>query len=337
MTMKMSLNSFLTDHVAYSPCISRVAFKTLNNRFILNSPFYRFALRKQIESVKKRNFLFPRVVAAENTNICNARCVMCPYTKMRRRQGFMDMALYRKIVDECATYRNVEIRLTGFGEPLLDKKLIERITYAKQKGIEKVQLTTNASLLHREIARAIVNSGLDEIMFSVDGYDKESYERIRVGLSFDRVYENLKLFRQLRGGHKRPKTIASIICFKEYSGHMKEMIRLWGVCADHLFIKPPEDWAGEVAGLKGKALGENIHFPCPYLWTQFLITWDGIAGLCCRDFCNIRISIGDVTRESIYDIWHGATLRKLREIDAAGRTLEPCLYCAYAPNWWGER
>jgi len=247
------------------------------------------------------------------------------------------MALYRKIVDECAEYQGVELRLTGFGEPLLDKKLIERITYAKQKGIEKVQLTTNASLLDKEIAANILDSGLDEIMFSVDGYDEESYERIRVGLSFDRVYENLKLFRQLRGGHKKPKTIASIICFKEYGGHMKEMIRLWGECADHLFIKPPEDWAGEVADLKGKAVGDDVHFPCPYLWTQFLITWDGIVGLCCRDFCNIRISIGNVTHESIHDIWHGATLRKLREIDAAGRTLEPCLHCAYAQNWWGER
>ncbi|MEJ2745807.1 MAG: radical SAM protein, partial [bacterium] len=189
--MRKNLSSFLTEKIAYSPTLSRVAFAAMRNRWWLRSPIYRFLLHRQIEAVRARNGPFPLVVAAENSNICNAGCVMCPYPAMRRRKGFMEMALFRKIVDECAKHPGVELRLSGFGEPLLDKKLVERIAYAKRKGIEKVQLTTNASLLDKEMSLAIVNSGLDEIMFSVDGYNKESYERIRTGLSFYEVYENL--------------------------------------------------------------------------------------------------------------------------------------------------
>jgi MoaA/NifB/PqqE/SkfB family radical SAM enzyme len=335
--MKKGHSKFLIEKIAYSPAFSRLAFAAIRNGRWLRFPFYRFLLRRQIEAVKRRNGPFPLVVAAENTNICNAKCLMCPYPTMRRRKGFMDMTLFCKIVDECAAHPGVELRLTGFGEPLLDKKLVQRIEYAKGKGIEKVQLTTNASLLDKDTAAAIINSGLDEIMFSVDGYDRESYERVRGGLSFDKVHENLRLFRRIRGENRKPRTIASIICFDEYRGHRKEIIRLWRDCADRLFVKPPEDWAGEASGFNERTSGKKTHIPCPYLWTQFLITWDGAVGLCCRDFCNIRISIGNVNRESISDVWHGATLERLRATDALGRTLPPCLRCAYSPNWWGER
>lgn len=335
--MKISYSKSIIEKIAYSPALSRIAFAAIRNGLLLRSPIYRFLLQKRITAVRERNELFPLVVAAENTNICNAGCVMCPYATMRRRKGFMDMSLFRKIVDECAGHRGVELRLTGFGEPLLDKKLFERIAYAKRKGIEKIQLTTNASLLDGETALAIVNSGLDEIMFSVDGYDKESYERIRAGLSFERVHGNLRSFRRIRGEGKKPRTIASIICFEEYWRHRRNMIRLWGDCADYLFIKPPEDWAGEAAGFKESPPAGKAHVPCPYPWTQFLIAWDGVVGLCCRDFCNIRVSIGTVAHASIYDLWHGETLKRLRELDALGRTLEPCRRCAYVPNWWGER
>ena len=334
--MRKNLHSRLVDLVAYSPLLTSVAFKALNSMFILRLPVYRFFLNRHIKAVKKRNAKFPLMVAAENTNICNARCVMCPYVTMGRRKGFMDMAIYRKVVDECAGHEGVELRLSGFGEPLLDKNLFERIVYAKEKGIEKVQLTTNASLLDDEMSRRILDSGLDEMMLSVDGYDKESYERIRAGLHFERVYENVKRFNKLRGKRARPKTIASIILFNDCIKHRKDIIKLWGDYVDRLFIKPPEDWAGEVSGYKEMVVSAGLHFPCPYIWTQFLITWDGVAALCCRDFCHIRLPIGSVVSSTIHDVWNGEKLRKFREADSRARTLAPCRGCSYTPNWWGE-
>lgn len=335
--MKRSLHDLLVERVAYSPFLARLAFKALNAPRFLRFPPYRFLLRRQIEAVKRRNAAFPLVVAAENTNTCNARCVMCPYPGMNRHKGFMAMDLYRKIADECARHPGVELRLSGFGEPLLDRDLPGRIRYAKGKGIESVLITTNASLLTEDVARGLIEAGLDGMMFSVDGYDGESYEKIRTGLSFEKVIANIRRFNELRGDRRKPRTVASVILFPEYATHRKEMIRLWGSLADRVFIKPPEDWAGEVTGYKERVAGGAPHSPCPYLWTQFLITWDGVAALCCRDFCNIRIPIGEVAREGIAAIWHGATLRGLRETDDAERTLDPCHCCSYMPNWWGER
>jgi len=327
----------LRERVAYSRSFSGIAFRALRSRALAAFPPYRFLLARQIRAVKVRNAPFPRVVAAETTNLCNARCVMCPYPGMKRTKGFMAMPLYRKIVDECALHPGIELRLSGFGEPLLDPDLCARIRYAKERGIGKVQLTTNASLLDEEKARGLIDSGLDEIMLSVDGYDEPSYARVRVGLDFGTVREDALRLVMVRGQGKTPRIIASLILFPEHIAHRRAMIEAWRGCADLFLIKPPEDWAGEVPQSGGDAVVADPHIPCPYLWTQFLIAWDGTVGLCCRDFCNIRVPVGNVAGEGIADVWHGKTLAAIRERDARGRTIEVCRGCSYAPNWWAER
>ena len=48
---------------------------------------------------------FPLRVLIETTNFCNAHCSMCPHDDMTRSKGFMEMQLFKKIVDECASNR----------------------------------------------------------------------------------------------------------------------------------------------------------------------------------------------------------------------------------------
>ena len=73
----------------------------------------------------------PEIVQIEATNICNAKCTFCPRDDMKRRQGIMDMALYRKVVDECAALGIGHVRMHNYGEAFVDKRLPEKITYAK--------------------------------------------------------------------------------------------------------------------------------------------------------------------------------------------------------------
>ncbi len=68
---------------------------------------------------------FPGTVRVENTNHCNANCITCTRELMKRPTGFMDMGLFRKIVDECAANRVRKLHLHNFGEPMLDKRLSE--------------------------------------------------------------------------------------------------------------------------------------------------------------------------------------------------------------------
>ena len=69
----------------------------------------------------------PEIVQIESTNICNAKCVFCPRDEMERRQGIMDMALYKKIVDECAELGIEHVRMHNYGEPFVDRQLVDKV------------------------------------------------------------------------------------------------------------------------------------------------------------------------------------------------------------------
>ena len=77
---------------------------------------------------------FPREIWLENTNHCNATCIMCPRELQTRKKGLMKMDLYMKLIDEMSFHKNTVERLHmhNFGEPLLDKKLPERTSFLKK-------------------------------------------------------------------------------------------------------------------------------------------------------------------------------------------------------------
>ena len=78
-----------------------------------------------------------------------------------------------------------------FGEPLVDKELGTRIKAAKGLGL-KVSTFSNGSLLTEDKARMLIESGLDELKFSIDSHRPEVYEQIRKGLKFQNVLENVR-------------------------------------------------------------------------------------------------------------------------------------------------
>src|ERR687897_2107073 len=102
------------------------------------------ALRSQARPIRRlmmatgrdRSPVLPEIVQIESTNICNAKCVFCPRDEMHRPQGVMNFDLFRKIVDECADLGITHVRVHNYGEPFIDKRLVEKVRYAKQKGIK---------------------------------------------------------------------------------------------------------------------------------------------------------------------------------------------------------
>src|SRR3954470_21621095 len=110
----------------------------------------------------------PEIVQIESTNICNAKCVFCPRDDMHRRQGIMTVDLFRKIVDECVELGITHVRMHNYGEAFIDKRLVEKVRYAKQRGIREVGVISNGSLITEAVARGMIDAGLDAINISVD-------------------------------------------------------------------------------------------------------------------------------------------------------------------------
>jgi MoaA/NifB/PqqE/SkfB family radical SAM enzyme len=265
---------------------------------------------------------FPAVVRIETTNACNARCVICPHRQMSRQVRQMDEPLYTRIIDQCAANRCKEIHLHNFGEPLLDKRLEDRVRYAKRKGIAKVKIFSNGSLLSPERARGLVEAGLDEIKISFDGATREEFEGIRQPLQFESVVANVRALVAIRDDVGSSMKIGVACC--STSDRQATMRALEAIVDDFSFGKV-HNWAsGELS--TGRS---TIRKPCSRLWRTFTILAGGEVALCCLDYDGQSL-LGQIDENTtIGDVFVGPRYKEARRRHREARQaeLELCAHC----------
>ena len=283
---------------------------------------------------RERSPVLPDIVQIESTNICNATCVFCPRDEMHRRQGVMDMALYRKVVDECAELGIRHVRLHNYGESFVDRALVDKVRYAKERGIPEVGLISNGSLVDEKAARGIIEAGLDAINISLDAAGKETFERTRVGLKYDKVVGNIERLARLRGemGRRHPKLILSFVR-QSNSAEEQVFIDRWSKVADKIHITELHNWAGTLNK------ESNVRFPCYRQWLTLTVLWDGRVSLCCADFDG-KVILGDVRTDWLADIWNSDAYRRVRREQLVDGGPSICRSCDLprkdSPLWVGR-
>jgi radical SAM protein with 4Fe4S-binding SPASM domain len=269
---------------------------------------------------------FPPVVRIETTNACNARCIICPHRDMRRPIVCMDETLYRRLIDECSAAGCREVHLHNFGEPLLDKHLDERIRYAKSKGIRKVKIFCNGSLLTADRAKGLIDAGLDEIKISFDGATREEFERIRPPLKFDAVVENISRLVELRNSTgSRMKIHVACCSTTDKQGTMRTLEKI----VDGFAFGKIHNWGdGEQTG-RGRR-----HKPCSRLWRTFTVLANGDVSLCCLDYDGQHLLGRIDERTTIASVWNSPAYDRVRKChrDARQNEIALCKDCSKA-SW----
>jgi radical SAM protein with 4Fe4S-binding SPASM domain len=318
------------------------ALRALGAHIIKRNRLFRSAIgqacyRRYIEYRMVRLAGAPPFVHIETTNVCNARCTMCSYPIMGRPKGYMADALYAKILEDCAEMGVRRVNLQFLGEPLLDRRICERIRAAKQYGLY-VQMVSNASMLDQLTGRALIAAGLDELRISMDGFSKESFERIRVGLKFDRIKQNVLRFLALRAedGESNPRVVMTLVGLPENQAEQKHFYKFWARKADLVIIAQAVDWAGQVPLLGlGPTYTTNLQpMPCNHLWEEMIVLHDGTVTVCCASYDG-QIVVGNATRQSLAAIWNGPRYQELRRLHQENRANEIpyCRTCKYYPIW----
>jgi len=263
----------------------------------------------------------PEIVQIESTNICNAKCVFCPRDDMARKQGIMDMPLFKKLVDECAELGIEHVRMHNYGEPFVDRSLVEKVRYAKEKGIPQVGMISNGSLITEEAARGMIEAGLDAINISVDASGREVFESTRVGLKYDKVIANIERLVRLRqeAGKVRPKLILSFVR-QNNSADEHAFIEHWRSIADKIHVTDLHNWAGTLNQTS------DVRYPCYRPWLTFTTLWDGRVSLCCADFDG-RTILGDLRTSTIKEIWNSDRYRAVRREHLESGGPEICRSC----------
>lgn len=296
---------------------------------------------RRIDRIDRNLSTLPPKLIIESTNVCNAACVMCPYPNLTRRKGVMSFALFQRIVDEYSTSaRMTRLQMNNIGEPFLDRLLLKKIHYAKEQRIDFVFCFSNGSQLDERTAEELIDSGLDQMIISLDGTNKASYEKVRKNLVFDDVLNNIRNLAKLKAekGAKNPRVELHMTVSSANKKEERHFAKKIGKIADTVSVAHAHDWAGQLKpdsnGVQEKKMVQEA--PCANLWSELTILWDGRVALCCLDYEG-KILLGDVNDTSIKTVWNGDRLKRIRALHLKREFTTPlCQRCTERTwaHWW---
>jgi len=266
------------------------------------------AIGARLTGIKKATKV-PAVLHIELNNTCNLNCQMCPRDHMTRRLCNMDFELYQKIIKEAASIGISYVRLFLFGEPLMYPHLIEAIQFAKSQGIKKVDFNTNANLLTGKISESIIHSGLDAIIFSVDGFSAETYEKIRIKGNYETCKNNiLKFLYILEKSDIKIHTTIQTIDFPLVHDEIDDFSHFWYSRLDAVSVTALNPMQGLVGEIDYQ---NNKRVVCREPFEKMVILADGKVTTCCDDFDGV-FDLGDANDQSLLEIWQGEKWRMVR-------------------------
>ena len=276
-------------------------------------------IKARLRARKRKQF--PSVIQLQTTSACNARCTCCPYSMVQRSAPVEHMTdeLYAKIIDECSHHGIEKISLYLFNEPLLDRKIIERLKYAKAKNPgSRIRISTNAGLLTEKTSLEMADS-VDFVYLSVQGgiTDRDKYEEV-MGLNYDKTHKNMMGFIETAKTGRHNLKISNIAINNAIPFDTEEKLEaeraFWmnkGI--NTLNFGGFSSWAGKLdtgrdnysRNIRGCSLK---HRPL----THVHVVENGDVILCCRDWDRECI-LGNLNESTIFDIWNSARYRDIVE------------------------
>jgi MoaA/NifB/PqqE/SkfB family radical SAM enzyme len=261
----------------------------------------------------------PLCVDIETAAACDLACPFCYRQWIATPDKLIQDDLYYRLIDQCTELGVPSVKLNWRGEPLLHPRLPAYVDYAKRGGILETLINTNAVTLTEEKARALIEAGLDMLIYSFDGGTKATYEKMRVGRfqtnTFEPVYDNIRRFARIRQtmGSPWPRTKIQMILTADTYGEQEEFFRLFSDCVDDVSVKAYTERGGELPDLD-PATREQVeafrrehavprHMPywrdmhgqifiatgrlaCEQVYQRLMVTYDGSVSMCCYDWGN---------------------------------------------------
>jgi radical SAM protein with 4Fe4S-binding SPASM domain len=317
-----------------------VRFRSFALSFLKHNTPKRFKnfLTVEYEMARRKITLrgMPYILKIDPSNMCNLRCPMCLTGRRmgNRRYGIMEFSTYRKILDELGIY-TYRIMLYGQGEPFMVKNIEDMIGEATDRNIG-VSISSNLNILNEEQAERIVSSGLEHLIVSLDGASQESYQKYRVGGTFERVINNIKMISVLKKSMKTRYPIIEwqYLVMRHNENEMevaKKIAKEIGVnmirFSPFSFISPPtkeelEEWVPQndrIRYLDNSGQSINLYGEqtvCSWLYRTVVINWDGRISPCCSyHFTGFpENDFGNVNDQSFREIWNNKIYQFSRKL-----------------------
>ena len=282
--------------------------------------------------------IIPTHLQIETINgICTAKCTMCTIDSWKRKPNIMNLDKYTDILRRFLPYqKNLQyLSLFGFGEPLLDPSIVIKVEVAKSMGFRSVGFASNCTELNLDITDNLLLAGLDTLIPSIDGVNKETHESIRIGVNFNQVVGNVILFIARRNLIGHTKVVVRFTKQKDNEGEWEEFKELWEsrldpYYGDMVICHDVIDVGGQVPGYEDKRVsdGGNVPCVCPEIYNRMSVHSDGNVALCCAE-ANGIFDLGSVLETDPIELFNGEVFKRYRKLMEEGRIgeLELCNTC----------
>ena len=303
--------------------ISRLSNEDLPRYIFYRYRYDTFPKRKRLDS-------FPPCLQIEPASVCNYRCLFCYQideeftTKSNGMMGMMSLSLFKRIIDQ-AEGQCEAITLASRGEPLICPDIEAMLRYARGKFLA-LKLNTNAWFLDEKLCHAILESGVNTIVFSADAATEPAYSAFRVNGNLERVHENIKRFHHIRERHYSESRTISRVCGVKVPGAdtLETMEKFWGELVDQVAFVKYNPWENSY-----DQPVNDISESCSDLWRRMFIWWDGKVNPCDVDYKS-KLKIGSASEGDLAEIWQSGKYTHLRESHLTGRRCKefPCNRCS---------
>ena len=288
--------------------------------------------------LKNREVCIPPAqwLTIEVTNLCNSNCIFCAYqyqSKFRMKRGVISDEIFNKAIEDFKQIGGKNIGLTPFsGEPLLDKKIINRIKKIKAEGFW-TGFFTNGIMLNYIDALSLLKSGVDGLTVSTAPFDSKAYEMIYRNNHYADVLNGLKNLLTIRNQIRLDLPIG--IAFRSHIPRrralslpdFREIIMPLLTEADWKLLtvntRGFDSWGGvikseDLVGMMRLALNPRMKsVPCSWL-SNLYVTWEGQVRACpCRYSLSEHadgkddLYLGNLRQVTLFDMLNGERLKRL--------------------------
>ena len=278
----------------------------------------------------------PLIANLELTNRCNIACKFCAHKFMKRAPADMDREMIdicMKRIDEAGVR---QVTLNTIGETLIASQLKYALAQADKRGLLTL-ISTNGMALNEKNAKYILDNHCSVMRFSVNSIDKNEYESLHCGASFDGLLKNMRMFRKLRDSCGAATQIRVRMVFPSAAARVEQdrLRGFWTKYADETeFVV-----FGNMGGRNGAApLDEGERTGCRTMKRGINITADGHVTYCPCDF-DAQCIVGNVVNSSLREIWEGERFTKIRlaHDKCDFKNLPQCDYCDATRTSWYEK
>lgn len=295
----------------------------------------------------------PFTVLIEPSSRCNFRCIQCfqslkADSYFTRNRGAMPLARFQRVLDQLKSWPGPKIKvlkLSLYGEPLVNPEFCEMLKLAKEARVaERIETTTNASLLSRDVAEKWVACPLDYARISIYASDQAKHQAVTGSdLDIRAIHENLRVLREIKKSTGSEKPFVSCKMLDAYDNDENErFIRMYRDVADEVYIDKPHSWIkvegadfiknyyqdGADGALTDLKQNSTRRIACPMAFTTLAVRNNGDVAPCCVDFIG-GTNLGNMDEHSLPDIWNSDPWHEFQKMQLENRKHEnySCARC----------